>query len=86
MLVDPPRFIMPPLLVFGALRFIIPLPFFVPLPEVLAPEQPVAASTNAASHTATTIIVRFWRIAAPSDKEFVPGGGPRPTQGAGCSR
>ena len=86
MLVDPPRFIMPPLLVFGALRFIIPLPFFVPLPEVLAPEQPVAASTNAASHTATTIIVRFWRIAAPSDKEFVPGGGPKPTQGAGCSR
>ena len=62
MLVDPPR-------------FIIPLPLFVPLPEVLAPEQPVAASTNAASHTATTIMVRFWRIAAPSDKEFVPGGG-----------
>ena len=72
MLVDPPR-------------FIIPLPLFVPLPEVLALEQPVAASASAASHTATTIMVRFWRITAPFDEQFIPGGGPRLVQGAGCS-
>ena len=63
MVVDPPRFIMPPL--------------FVLLPEVLALEQPVAASAIAASHTKTTIMTRFWRIRAPSDEEFVPGQGPK---------
>jgi hypothetical protein len=84
-LVDPPRFIMPPLLLLGVLRFIIPLPLFVPLPEVLALEQPVAASASAASHAATTITIRFWRITAPFDEEFIPGGGPRLMQAAGCS-
>jgi hypothetical protein len=65
-LVDPPRFIMPPLLLaFGALRFIIPLPLFVRVPEVLALEQPVVASASAASNIATTIMIRFWRIIAP---------------------
>jgi hypothetical protein len=74
-LVDPPRFIMPPLFVLGTLRFIILLPLFVPLPEVLGVEHPVAASAIAANQAATTTMSRFWRITAPFDEGFVPGAG-----------
>ena len=81
MLVDPPRFIMPPLLlVLGTLRFIIPLPLLVPLPDVLELEHPVAANAIAANHTATMIMTRFWRITAPSDEGLVPGVGRKPVQ------
>jgi hypothetical protein len=76
--VDPPPFIMRPLLLFvlGTLRFIMPLPLFVPLTEVLALEQPVAASASAASDIA--LMVRFWRIALPPTKSSYPAEVPGP--------